>query len=71
VKKALRQTGLAARYDITVRSIQRMRQDGRLPAPDFWLGAFPMWWEETIERNERARFLCAPPPKTFTKPDAA
>jgi hypothetical protein len=65
VKTALRQPQLAKRYATSIRSIQRYRQRGQIPPPDFWLGPFPLWWLETIEAAERAAALRAPAPKTI------
>ncbi len=53
-KRRLRQQSLATRYDCTVRSVQRMIDDGRIPPPDFYLGRVPYWNEETLEANERS-----------------
>jgi hypothetical protein len=69
-KVALRQPQLAKRYSTTLRTILRMRQDRRIPPPDFYLGQYPLWWEETLEQAERTA-LCAPPKTTTNKTDAA
>ena len=53
MKTFYRQSHLAQRYRVKVRTIDRMRRDGRLPQPDFYLGASPLWSDETIEANER------------------
>jgi hypothetical protein len=47
-----RQPQLARRYAMSVRSLQRARQEGRIPAPDLYLGQFPLWSNETIETFE-------------------
>jgi hypothetical protein len=65
LKTYLRQPQLAKRYSTTIRTIQRMRDDGRIPPPDLYLGLYPLWTEETIEANERAAALRAPPSKTI------
>jgi hypothetical protein len=49
----LRKAQFAARYGITIRMLERMIADGRLPAPDLRLGRLPMWSSQTIEENER------------------
>jgi hypothetical protein len=49
-----RQPHLAKRYAMSVRSLQRARQEGRIPAPDLYLGQFPLWSDETIESFERS-----------------
>jgi hypothetical protein len=50
-----RQAALAKRYNVkTTRTIARMRKDGRIPPPDFFLGPYPMWSDETLETHEAA-----------------
>jgi hypothetical protein len=66
MKTYLRQPQLAKRYGTSLRTIQRMKRDGRLPSPDFYMGPFPMWSEETIEANERAAALRVPASKTVS-----
>jgi hypothetical protein len=66
-----RQPQLAKRYACDVRTIQRMRRDGRLPPPDLYI-PFPLWSDETLEANERSAALRAPPSKTISnEPDPA
>jgi hypothetical protein len=65
MKTYLRQPQLAKRYGTTLRTIQRMRQDGRLPQPDLYLGPYPLWSNETIESSERAAALRARPSKAI------
>ena len=43
-----RQPQLAKRYAMSVRSFQRARQEGRVPAPDLFLGQFPLSSGEAI-----------------------
>jgi hypothetical protein len=62
MKTYLRQPQLAKRYDTTTRTIQRMRQEGRLPKPDMFIGPYPLWSEETLDAHDRAAALRAPPP---------
>jgi predicted site-specific integrase-resolvase len=58
---------LATRYKVDPRTIDRMREDGRLPPPDLRNGKMPLWSDETIERNERqAAMRAAPSFKTDT-----
>jgi hypothetical protein len=40
------------------------RQEGRVPAPDLFLGQFPLWSNETIESFERSSAKRALSPKT-------
>ena len=58
-----RKSQLAARYSTSVRSIDRMVRDGRLPPPDMYMGPHPLWANESIEANEkRAATMREPPP---------
>jgi hypothetical protein len=59
-----RQPQLAKRYAMSVRSFQRARQEGRVPAPDLYLGQFPLWSNETIESFERSSAKRAFSPRT-------
>jgi len=54
MKPHYRLSDLAARYRVTTRSVQNMVDDGRLPAPTFYNGRFPIWDHDVIEANERA-----------------
>jgi hypothetical protein len=45
-KRYLRRPHLADRYGCDIRNIDRMRQDGRLPPPDQWIGRVPLWDED-------------------------
>jgi hypothetical protein len=63
-KTFLRQPQLAKRYATSVRTIQRMRAEGRLPKPDLYLGPFPLWSDETLESFEREAVLRVPPSKS-------
>jgi hypothetical protein len=52
--KYLRKAQLAERYGgATVRTIERMILDGRLPAPTIWHGRNPLWSVEKFEEWER------------------
>lgn len=63
-KRYLRKKHLRARYgDICDRTIDRMRNDGRLPPPEFPFGnRIPAWSEETLDAHDRAAAV-APRPK--------
>ena len=66
MQRSYRKSDLATRYAITVRSIERMIADGRMPQPDVWIGRHPRWFEETITTNERKNFaekVKSPPAK--------
>jgi len=55
-KTYLRKRQLAQRYgDVTLRSIERAVAVGRIPAPEYPVGArTPLWDLEKLEANERA-----------------
>jgi hypothetical protein len=65
-----RKIGLARRYEVTVRAIDYMVRDGRLPPPDFFLGRLPIWTDESIVANERAA-AARRPSKPISKETAA
>ena len=51
----LRKAAVSERYGgITKRTIERMVQDGRLPAPEYPTGRIPLWDEAALEAFERA-----------------
>jgi len=52
-KRYLRKGQVAERYGITTRSVDRMAEDGRLPAP-VHLGKFPLWDEARLDEHDRA-----------------
>jgi hypothetical protein len=54
-RKGYRWRSLASRYDVTVRTAERMVRDGRLPKPDFYLGKLPIWTDETLDAADAAR----------------
>jgi hypothetical protein len=58
-KTYLRKRQLAQRYgDVTLRSIERAVEAGRLPAPEYPCGEHtPLWDLEKLEANERAAAL--------------
>jgi hypothetical protein len=64
-----RQPQLAARYAMSVRSFLRARQEGRVPAPDLFLGQFPLWSNETIENFEFSSAKRALSPKISPESD--
>jgi len=67
MKTFLRKLQLAKRYGVSERTIDRMRRQRRIPPPDLYAGRFPLWWDETIEGNERAAALRIPAPKALPK----
>jgi hypothetical protein len=52
-KTFLRKRQVAARYNITTRSVDRWSQDGRLPAPMF-RGRVPLWDLDRLEADDLA-----------------
>jgi hypothetical protein len=66
----LRKAQFAARYGITIRTLERMIDNGRLPKPDFFLGRLPVWSDEAIIANEK-RAAAERRPKLTAKEIAA
>jgi hypothetical protein len=66
-----RKRQLAQRYGVTIRTLERMVGDGRLPAPDLRLGRLPMWSDEIITANERRAAAERHPSKPISKETAA
>jgi len=54
-KRYLRKREVAERYgDVHERSIDRMRQDGRIPQPVYLPGSrIPLWDEDALDENDR------------------
>jgi hypothetical protein len=62
-KKYLRKAGVAARYDVDERTVDRMKLDGRIPLPKYLPGSrIPLWAESELDANDRAATL-VPRPK--------
>ena len=57
-KQFLRRAQVAARYGINPRTVDRWKQDGRIPQP-IHKGKFPLWDEALLEEFER-RAITAP-----------
>lgn len=53
-KKYLRKRAVAERYNIDPRSVERLVADGRLPAPEYPVGRFPLWDEELLNQTDKA-----------------
>ena len=60
-----RKRGVAERYDVSERTVDRMARDGRLPPPDFYRGKIPFWGDDTLDSNDRAAALAARPAKAI------
>ena len=52
-KTYLRKKSVAARYGVDPRTVPRMVEDGRIPAPDLYNGRFPLWDEAALDANDR------------------
>jgi hypothetical protein len=55
-KRYLRKRAVAKRYDVDKRTVDRMKQDGRIPAPVYF-GRFPLWDEELLDASDRKAAL--------------
>jgi predicted DNA-binding transcriptional regulator AlpA len=63
-KKFLCKRGVAERYGVNVRTVERMSKDGRLPRP-IHRGRFPLWDEAELDASDRAAALL-PRPRNAT-----
>ena len=53
-RKYLRKRGVADRYSVDPRSVDRMSRDGRIPPPKYLPGSVvPMWLESELDENDR------------------
>jgi predicted DNA-binding transcriptional regulator AlpA len=59
-RRFLRKRSVAERYDVNTRTVDRMAEDGRLPAP-IYKGKLPMWAEDELEASDRAAALLPRP----------
>jgi len=59
--KWLRRKSVAERYEVDERTVDRMREDGRLPKP-MYRGRFPMFNEEELDASDRAARVRQPNP---------
>lgn len=48
-----RRRDLARKWNVDTRTVDRMKQDGRLGAPDYFIGRIPVWSDETRQAAER------------------
>jgi hypothetical protein len=60
-KTYLRKQQVAARYATTVRNIDRMAIDGRIPAPAFKNGRVPLWDAAALDASDRAAAVRSQP----------
>jgi excisionase family DNA binding protein len=52
-KRFLRKQHVAERYGVHTRTVERMIEDGRLPAP-VYRGKIPLWDETLLDASDRA-----------------
>jgi predicted DNA-binding transcriptional regulator AlpA len=60
--KFLRKKAVGERYGVTLRSVERMVDDGRLPSP-VYRGRMPLWREADLDESDRAAALLPRPEK--------
>jgi predicted DNA-binding transcriptional regulator AlpA len=66
-KRYLRKRAVTERYGgVSIRTIERMVKDGRLPPPEYPLGRLPMWDAAKLDEFDRAATL-APRPKQTSR----
>jgi hypothetical protein len=61
-KQYLRKARVAARYDASIRWVERAVEDGRLPAP-VYRGRIPIWDESKLDEADRAALRARPTEK--------
>jgi predicted DNA-binding transcriptional regulator AlpA len=66
-KHFLRKKDVAARYSVTIRTAERMVDDGRLPRPNY-RGRIPLWDEAELDASDRAAALLPRRVKAITEP---
>ena len=59
-KQFLRKQGVAERYGVHPRTVERMTEDGRLPQP-IYHGKFPLWDTDALDAGDRAAALLPRP----------
>jgi hypothetical protein len=57
-RKYLRKHGVAERYSVDKRTVDRMAIDGRIPPPKYLPGSrIPIWEESELDQNDRKATL--------------
>jgi excisionase family DNA binding protein len=69
-KKFLRKKAVADRYGVTIRTVERMIDDGRLPKPQY-RGRLPLFAEDELDASDRAAALLPRPVRATTPSTAA
>jgi len=57
-KRFLRKQKVAERYGVDQRTVDRMKDDGRLPKP-VYRGRLPLWDEDELTKSDRAAAVAA------------
>ena len=55
-KHYLRKKAVAERYSVDERTVDRMKNDGRIPPP-IYRGKFPLWVEDALDASDREATL--------------
>jgi predicted DNA-binding transcriptional regulator AlpA len=71
LKTYLRKQQVAERYSTSVRNIDRMSSDGRIPAPTLKNGRTPLWDTAAIDAADRAATMRSPQQRRAEGNDAA
>jgi hypothetical protein len=57
-RKYLRKAGVAERYAVDVRTVDRMAKDRRIPPPKYLPGSrIPLWAEDELDKSDRRATL--------------
>jgi hypothetical protein len=59
-KQYLRKVRVAARYDASIRWVERAVEDGRLPPP-VYRGRIPIWDEAALDAHDKAAVVARRP----------
>lgn len=60
----LRKAAVAARYQITIWTMERWLLDGRLPPATTWRGRYPFWSENDLDACDRAATAASRPKRS-------
>jgi predicted DNA-binding transcriptional regulator AlpA len=59
-RRYLRKVGVADRYGMSIRQIERMVRGGALPKPIYLPGSrIPLWAEDALDENDRRAAMAA------------
>jgi len=62
MKQFLRKRSVCERYQVNVRTLERMTADGRLPKP-IYRGRTPFWDTDALDQSDRAAAVLPRPPR--------